>query len=276
MTDTRRLLRQAAADAGWLAEHWRYLVEVRIPGTARPWRQTEMAPERRDQLDREARAERLERDGIAPGEARAPVHVDVLDVLIAGGQWFGLDVPAGIGLYADSLSDLDDDGLAAAAVALARLKAETAAVLRLVYDGQRLGRCPFCRQDRALVVRLTADADPLVVCESDRVCEPKQADCGIYVRGFPPRLCVGAERGRPAWRWTDWEWLGRRIVFEEASAPAYLAPARPVKVYVTPGGCRLWQGARTDTPGPGLPRSCDRSDCIAPGHIIREREAVDA
>lgn len=79
--DYARTLKQAKADAAWLADHWPHLIEMRIPGTARPWRQTDLDPVRRAELDARDRAERLERADIAPGETLAPVHVDVLDVL---------------------------------------------------------------------------------------------------------------------------------------------------------------------------------------------------
>jgi hypothetical protein len=290
--DRRRTLAQALADCAWLAGHRRHLVMARIPGTARPCRQADLDPARRAELDREARAERRERVDIAPGETAAPVWVDVLDVLAdltAGADLLGetlylavgghgpwrhagaaySDYRPHLGYVAAALPDVDEDMLAWAARRLARLKRGAAVALRMVYDGQRVGACPWCRADRALVVRLTADGDPLIVCESDRVCEPPASDCGVYVRGFPPRPCEGRERGRPAWRWTDWEWLGQRIRREEAGQVAFLAPARPVKVYCAPNGCRLWQGASADTPGPGLPRTCGRADCVAPRHIVR-------
>lgn len=131
----------------------------------------------------------------------------------------------------------------------------------MIYDGQRLdGVCPWCGQGpRTLVVRIPDEpedpAEPpapmLVVCEGyGRICEPPESDCGLYVRG------------RPAWPWTEWDWLAQRIAHHEAIQPAYLLP------------CWLWQGARADVPGPSHGRSCGRWDCVRPEHIVREREAA--
>jgi hypothetical protein len=287
--DRNRILRQALADTAWLAQHWPHLVEVRIPGTARPWRQTEVDITRRAERDREARAERLERVDVAPGESPAPVHVDILDVLAAITVWAdGLaercwreagghgpwqyarsayhDPRTHLAYLTDALPDVGEETLAWAARWLGIVKRDAALGLRLVYDGQRIGTCPWCRQERALVVRVDEDPDEpvLVVCEGyGRICEPPERDCGRWVRG------------RPAWLlWAEGEWLAARIRHEETAQPAYLVPSRPMKVYCAPNGCRLWQGAVADTPAPDLPRTCGRADCVAPKHIIRVKEAA--
>jgi hypothetical protein len=217
-------LQAALADIAWLDEHWPMLVETRLPGTARPWRQTDISAEHRQQLDADARAERLDRAELAPGETPAPVHVDVLDVLTdititaerlneeaATAAGCRLLLPPAPSAYTDPrsylahfalhLDDIEPDARTEAASQLATLRRTAAGALRLVYDGQRIGDCPWCGQPRALVVRVPlSDALPmLVACEANRACEPPERDCGTWVRG------------RPTWPWHEWDWLAGRI-----------------------------------------------------------------
>lgn len=263
------MLERATADAAWLVEHWPYLIEIRIPGTARPWRQAGVDPARRAELDALARAERHERAEEAPGEHEAPVHVDVLDVL--NDLAATLESPEALADFATQLDQADEESLADVAADLARLKRDTAVALRLVYDGQRIGGCPWCGQDRALTIRVPDDPDEpvLVVCEGyGRICEPPSADCGRYVRG------------RPAWLlWAEGDWLAQRIARYDAQQPAVLAAVRPAKVYKVRDewgreGCWLWQGAAADTPGPTHPRSCGQQACVRPEHIVRQNEVA--
>lgn len=284
-------LRQAKADAFWLSVHWPDLIEERIPGTARPWRQTEMESHRRAELDAAARAERLERVDLALGESAAPVHVDVLDVLNDLAAELGS--PANLRNIANELRAWEPDQLEDFAGTLTVLVRETALALRLIYDGQRLdGSCPWCRQSRSLVIRTPAPAEEesvpttppgpiLVVCEGRaKICMPPESDCGTYVHGVPPKPS-SRDRGRPAWPDSEWTWLAQRILHDEAIQPQYLAPARPAKVYRVRDahgreGCHLWQGARADLPGPSHTRSCGRADCVRSDHIIRTREDASA
>jgi hypothetical protein len=289
MTDR---LTRTRADIAFLVEHWPHLVEERLPGTARPWRQTDLSPERRAQLDALARLERHDRAEDAPGESEAPVHVDVLDVLAqltqAADGWASLAAAeAGADPLLPPLSAYADPRPYLALLAeylhavgwetadrvgrdLADLAADTATVLRLVRDGQRLDAdCPWCAQPRALVIRVPDDdaetpaprSGPLVVCESVRVCEPPDRDCGERWRG------------RPAWPWSEWDWLADRI--RHAATLADVLPARrAARVYRIPGGCWLWQGAAADVPGPAQARSCGRWDCVRPDHIVRPARAA--
>ncbi len=101
----------------------------------------------------------------------------------------------------------------------------------------------------------------LVVCQSDRACEPPERDCGTWVRG------------RPAWPWNEWDWLGQRIHHADTQQPA---PARPgagaLKVARQPqDGCWLWQGATADLPDADAIRLCGRL-CVRPDHLARHAE----
>ena len=75
------LVRSVITDLEWVAAYWPDLVEARLPGTARPWRQPHLTPEQRAERDHAAWAERLERTGEAIGEAPAPLDLGVLDVI---------------------------------------------------------------------------------------------------------------------------------------------------------------------------------------------------
>jgi hypothetical protein len=72
---------QVLTDLAFITEHWTDLLENRQPGTARPWRQALIDPERRAATLARDRDERAERDPDAPGFTSAPLHVDVLDVI---------------------------------------------------------------------------------------------------------------------------------------------------------------------------------------------------
>ena len=265
------------ADIGFLVEHWPHLVEERLPGTARPWRQAELTPERRAQLDALARIERHER-AEAPGESEAPMHVDVLDVLTAltaaacrlasqaayeAGCALLLPALPGphadprmrLGTLAEHLPAASEETQSAAADKFAALAADTATVLRLIRDGQRLdAECPWCGQARALVVRVPENLPAMVACESARVCEPPDRDCGIRWRG------------RPAWSWHEWDWLADRIAYLAATRPAPL-PAGDLRVARADGGCWVWQGAQADTPHAGCGHTCGRDGCVRPDHL---------
>lgn len=235
----------ALADITFVAEHWPDLVETRIPGTARPWQPPTISAERREQLEHEARIERLERAEHAPGETPMPVHPDVLDVMLdvveaadrlgeqvwnearrpeLPGPWrlrrFFAHSPArrwtpATSAYADPRAHLALmterlDTYSALGEQVARefryLAQQVALCLRLLRDGQVLeADCPWCNQPRALVVHET-EAGPLIVCQSRFVCEPPERDCGNWLRG------------RPCWPWSEWDWLAKRINHAERRA----------------------------------------------------------
>lgn len=76
-------------DVEFLAEHWADLGEQRRAGSPRPWRQALLDPERRAQMLARDQLERADRDPDAPGFTAAPLHVDVLDVIVDA--WTVLD-----------------------------------------------------------------------------------------------------------------------------------------------------------------------------------------
>lgn len=210
-------------DVRFLLEHWEDLDELLLPGTPRPWRPPQISPERREQLDREARIERLERADTAPGEHADAVPPDVLDVMVdiaAAADRHAPPIAADAGcslllppahawgaaahlahldhhLERDAVDLLLVDQLASDVHQLAQ---DTALVLRLLRDGQTLdSACPWCRMPRALVVVEEPALGPLIVCRSRTACLPPEKDCGIWLRG------------RPAWSDGEWNWLAGRI-----------------------------------------------------------------
>ena len=223
MTDlpfrTGRIIR----DANFVIDHWPDLYEARMPGTKRPWAQTKTRQESREHNNH------TDRSVFRMGASPAPCHVDVLDTIIdvvaishgladAVSQLTGIGrLPAPESAFADptphlehirrhintaanmdggwiidSALDPDDD------FSIVRARRRTAAALRLILAGQVLDAdCPWCNA-RPLRIRIVAE-EPVVICESRRVCEPPEADCGTWVRG------------RPAWIQPEWEWLAKRI-----------------------------------------------------------------
>lgn len=210
-------------DLRFVLEHWEDLAEIRTPGTPRPWRPPQISPEKREQLDREARVERLERAEFAPGEHADAVPPDVLDVLVDVAEFADrltaqvcadvgclLWLPPAAAWRADGQlahlawhleQDAVDGDLVDQVDAETRILAQdTALVLRLLRDGQTLdSSCPWCRMPRALVVIEEPALGPLIVCRSRVACAPPDKDCGIYLRG------------RPAWSDSEWDWLAGRI-----------------------------------------------------------------
>jgi hypothetical protein len=204
-------------------------------GTARPHRTAQgITPERRAALDAQARAERLERTGLAPGEHPAPMHLDIQDLL--------------------------DE--AAAGEASWPLRALSA--LGMLPDGQLLDAlCPWCDGRtttapaggaRTLRVRMLADGRPAVVCEG--TCEPPEHD-------------VGAEwRGRPAWPLeAEGAWLAGRI--EHADEARRLAAGQVERMTAVAGVASVcWCGSPAR---PGL-QTCGPEHCrVAAQRSRRER-----
>lgn len=215
------------ADLEFVIAYWPDLVEQRLPGTARPWRQPELSPEARAELDHQARLERADRSPDAWGETPAPVDVGVLD-LMADIVW---DADEAAGLVADAIMcprlpppstayadprpwldfaarhvgdaavDFSVDSLARGMVdAIAR-------ALCLVYDGQRLDViCPWCegRTEAAPVggartwrVRQLPGDLVAIVCEG--ACEPPSKSVGTWWRG------------QPCWPVSEWDWLAKQV-----------------------------------------------------------------
>jgi len=236
------LIRTTAADLTWTADRWDDLVAYRLKGTPRPWHQPgDDTPEHRAARDALARLEIAEADrwGRAPGHSPAPLHVSTLDVMV--------DVLAEADTLHQTLAQhLGHDRLQPATSALDsaerflrwcaqrvgeaaghseelfELVADKARYVRTtvtaelgeIEDGQTLNAiCPFCMGvtprtpsggARTMRIRLVdsrihgGSKEPLVVCEGQ--CRPFDAEVDTW------------HRGKPAWPWSQWEWLAQRLL----------------------------------------------------------------
>ncbi|MGH3382675.1 MAG: hypothetical protein ACRDP6_48900 [Actinoallomurus sp.] len=221
-------------DLEFVVAYWPDLTESRLPGTARPWRQPELTPDQRAELDHAARLERAERSEDAWGETPAPVDVSVLD-LMADVVW---DADEAAGLVADAImcprlappptaysdarewldfaarhaGEVLDGGRLNAVAWLARGMVDAIArALCLVYDGQRLAViCPWCqgRTEAAPVggaktwrVRQLPGDLVAIVCEG--TCEPPSKSVGTWWRG------------QPCWPVSEWDWLAKQVTVTE-------------------------------------------------------------
>lgn len=204
----------ARLDLLWLAEHAADLVESKFRGTPRPWQQpAALSADQREDRDTLARAERHERDASAIGEHPAPVHVDVLDLLVdllatADDLAARISQAAGVEPMRPAESAFADPApylrhaathLAMAGEALPELEPHVeaeAARLRyalakhfgeFVYGQTLQGHCPWCnggaRQAFTLRVR-DVGGRPAIVCESG-TCAPAEENYGITHRGMP-------------------------------------------------------------------------------------------
>lgn len=231
-TATTPALRHVLDDIQFVSRYWEDLHDSRLPGTQRSWIQTSSgkASDRRiDDFSAEGKD-----FGLSVPATPAPTHPDVLDALVdilatahalsdavaqlAGvdrldppssayadprpylehaTRWFGQAIEGDGDWLLDSCQDRHDD------FSTTRMRSLTATCLRLVLDGHVLPQadCPWCG-GRPLKVRLVKD-EPLIVCQSNRVCEPPTSDVGWYVKG------------RPAWIVSEWNWLAQRIRHED-------------------------------------------------------------
>jgi hypothetical protein len=222
MSDNIRIGR-IIRDINFVIDHWADLYEARLPGTKRPWAQTKTRQESRE------RTEHVDQSVFRTGASPAPCHVDVLDAIVdvvaiahacsdGVSQLAGVErLPAPASAFSDPTPHLEhirknitaaaetDDGWIINSCldpdddySILRARRRTGAALRLILAGQVLDAdCPWC-DARPLRIRLVKD-EPLVVCESRRVCQPPETDCGTWIRG------------RPAWIQPEWEWLAQRI-----------------------------------------------------------------
>ena len=212
-------------------DRWPDLVEARIKGTARPWRQ----PANPDEGDGEREPVEGEGFGCIP----APLHLDILDAMASIVCWSdmlhehiaqtvghprlepamsALADPRPFLRYVEALLpeavDDDPDMLEAVAERVSLIRSVMLGKLGEVFDGQTLDAfCPFCigqtiakRHLRTLRVRLVdsrihpGQTEFVVVCENPDGCRPFAAECDMWVKG------------RPAWPWSQWEWLAQRLL----------------------------------------------------------------
>ena len=224
---------RASDDIAELLKVVTWLEDSYMPGTAKPWTPPTITDERRNQMDALARAERIERTDIAPGDSPDPYDFGVVDMLvdilsqittlaarvaeIAGWN----RIPPATSAYGDARPHLRYLGhlLADATHADPQVPSMVSAVchplitrsmqvLGLMADGQLLaGCCPWCggRSSKTptggghtLRVRTMPNGDAVLVCEGG-MCEPPSADVGMWWRGLP------------AWPVSEWPWLADRI-----------------------------------------------------------------
>ncbi|MEV7011565.1 hypothetical protein [Streptosporangium sp. NPDC051022] len=215
---------EVVADLEWVAEYWPDLVETRIPGTRRPWRQTELTPEAIAARDEQARLERFERSMLSLGASPAPVDVailsTVLDLLVQADDLAAAIShvvgdsplpPPGPGdldarpylLYA--VRRLPDDLVGWAAPIAHRMVDQVARALCMVYAGQHLDvTCPWCHQSDVWRVEELPGGMVAIVCWG--TCDPPAREVGTWWRG------------RPVWPITDWERLAHHIQAAEERA----------------------------------------------------------
>lgn len=228
------------ADLLWLADHAADIVEAKQKGTSRPWQEpASLSPERKREQTARAVAERKDRSHLAPGEHPAPLHLDVLDLLVdllstadsiaeEVAQAAGVDrLPSAASAFADpepylrhaaahlSMAyEADPSLIDGVEEDAARLRADVARHLGELTTGQTLkAPCPWCAGRTAdhpeggsftLRVRTLPGDLTAVVCQNS-LCDPPDGDCGSRWRGFP------------AWPIHEWNWLADHISAKEAS-----------------------------------------------------------
>lgn len=238
------LVETTLTELDFIAEHWADLLEARHPGTSRPWRQALLDPERRAEQARRDAEERAQRDPDAPGFTAAPLHIDVLDVIVD--IWTTLDQLATTispewhdtdqGALVHRIEDIDqmlafvrlwlpealpdeptNRKLWRITRRITSLGAEITRVLSLVRAGQILNGaiCPWCR---GITPRHPAgDATTLRVEEipgsKTLGTDPVYAVVCWNPLCTPPDDKVGTwYRGRPAWPWHEWDWLAPQLI----------------------------------------------------------------
>jgi hypothetical protein len=240
---TARLVERAVRDLDEAAVLVVGLAHLREPGVRRPWREPTLDEERRAELDYAARAERAERNEVAPGEHPDACRADVLDALSAVLERaedlaHHLSRAAWCPQLPAAMADADPRPyLARAAACLpvaaggpggaevaawaageaSRIVGAMSAALALVVDGQQLRAvCPWCHGrtemaplggERTWRVRMLPGDLVVIVCESG-TCTPPTGSVTTWWRG------------RPAWAIGSWDWLAAQVERADATAPA--------------------------------------------------------
>lgn len=236
-------LHQTLARLVTVRDRWPDLEEARLHGTPRPWQHTEMteiARAERSRRDRQERADIARLRLPVMGYSRAPLHVDILDTMAAIlmdadllheaiAQAIGhptlahpasaYDDPWPYLEYAIELlteaTETDRGMIVGAAEYAEAMERAMLVVFGEFHDGQVLNAvCPFCcgrtfvkpAGEKTLRVRIVPDhrdetkTEVVVACENPDGCRPFAAECGMWVKG------------RPAWPWSQWEWLSERLL----------------------------------------------------------------
>lgn len=223
----------AAENIEWIRLRWDQLMDSRLAGSPRPWRQPTLTAEQRARLDAQARIEKLERGAFVLGESEPPVRLDTLDkamwiaarlqaltvvtatelhhqaVMVKAARVRHNTAPEAWCAYlAMHLDQLTEGTTETIRQETRRIRNLMAAHFAEVFDGQRLKTdCPWCRKPRLFIRMIGPDGrqEPIIACESG-VCEPPSQDCGTWYRN------------RPAWPFHEWDWLANRINHEGIAA----------------------------------------------------------
>jgi hypothetical protein len=225
------LIERAQADLRLIAEYWPGLAELRDPSVHAPRPPMLLTSEQRAELDYQARFERLERDGVAPGEHQDAARAEILDLMASltfdaaalvetisariPSPWARPDLPSTAFADPAPLLSFVIEHLAAADAQDARVARWTANEARRMvvdvnralchaHDGHVLTTiCPWCRGGltggRTLRVRILPGDEVAIVCESDIPCEP------------PRRKVTTWWQSRPCWPFRDWRWLAKQL-----------------------------------------------------------------
>lgn len=210
-------LNDVIADLQWCIEYWPDLIEARIPGTRRPWRQPHLSPDAQAKRDFEARIDWAMRVEDALGETPAPVDVailsTVLDLLVQADDLAAkvapevmcpvlpppgpgeLDARPYLRFIAGNLPEI----LADWAEPIARnMQQKIAQALCMVYDGQTLAvTCPWCSTPDAWRVQELPGGMVAIICTG--VCEPPEREVGTWWGG------------QPCWPIQDWPRLAKHV-----------------------------------------------------------------
>lgn len=246
--DVDEVTLQLGYDLQFVLEHWEQLLELRIPGTARPWRQPLMDPRSREVMAARDREERAVRDPDAPGFTLAPNHIDVLSVVVD--VWVTVDElatriaatlhqpqrrPADLRkielLDAEQLETIrvffetaaaHNKRLRTLAQKLGRLTGEVTRALSIVRPGQLLdgAMCPWClgvTDDRpeggATTMRVEEIAAARPANEHRSAIEAVYAVVCWNPTCTPPETDVhNWHHTRPAWPAREWDWLAERLI----------------------------------------------------------------
>lgn len=233
-------LAEVLADLEWIEKRWPDLYEARKHGTPLPWREPELTREQRAERDHLARQERLQADDDMPGHSRAPLRVDVVDllrdVLLKADMLHGTiadtaknkrlpvaesagDDPRRFIAFARHLLakavEADPPLLSRVGFWAASLKERIRATLGEIEDGHRLKAvCPFClgRTDEQPIggehtLRIREIPYPTQGPDATEfvvVCE------GGHCTPFAAEVTLWVQ-GKPAWRQPEWDWLATRL-----------------------------------------------------------------
>ena len=223
---TERALLTALEITREVIERWPDLADAKIKGTHRSG---VTVYRHRDDIEAD--------EGF--GSIPAPLHLDILDAMAQIVIWSDLlheHVAQTVGhprldYAASALADprpylayvvellpeaaeSDEEIVEAVLDKVQRMRSTILSKVGEVFDGQTLEAiCPFCigqtfkrAGERTLRVRLIpsrikeGEMEFVIVCENPDGCRPFAAECDLFVKD------------RPAWPWSQWEWLATRLI----------------------------------------------------------------